>query len=329
MRESGSQTGVISRLSLSVSRKARETADVVSFDLVDPAGNDLPRFTAGAHIDVYLDDGLVRQYSLFGDSEDRSRYRIAVKRANESRGGSLYLHESVRAGETLRVSVPRNSFPLVESQRRPLLLAAGIGITPILSMAEYLAQSGADFSLQYFARSREQAAFHEQISKSAFADRTSFHFNATGTSGPHDLLDRLIHESADAEAYICGPGSFIDAVRSRCVAAGWAPERLHWEYFGATPVSSTSDRVFEVQLARCGTVYRIPVDKTVAQVLIENGVQLARSCEQGVCGTCLTRVLGGVVDHRDQYLTQDEKAANECFMPCVSRAAGDRLVLDL
>ncbi|WP_051378468.1 PDR/VanB family oxidoreductase [Derxia gummosa] len=337
-----------------VARIRDEAAGIRSYELVAPDGAALPGFEAGAHIDVHLPGGLVRQYSLCNPPGETHRYLIGVLRDPASRGGSRALHDEVSEGMTLTVGAPRNLFPLVPQAQRSLLVAGGIGITPMLAMAETLAARGADFALHYCGRSRERMAFLDRLAEPRFAGRVALHVDDGEAAQKLDLAALLAGSAtergateagahalvaadggaapapdAGAHLYVCGPAGFIEAVLGAARAAGWPESRLHCEFFAAEVAPHAGDRAFEVVLASSGRVVTVPADRTVAQALAEAGVDVMLSCEQGVCGTCLTRVLAGEVDHRDQYLTPEEQAANAEFTPCCSRAKSARLVIDL
>jgi vanillate O-demethylase ferredoxin subunit len=308
--------------------KRREAQDIVSFELASADGAPLPPFSAGAHIDVQVGPGLVRQYSLCNDPSERHRYQIAVLRDPHSRGGSQAIHDSIHVGDTVQISAPKSHFPLLPASSY-LLLAGGIGITPILCMAERLARSDADFALHYCTRSAARTAFMERILMSPFAGRVHFHHDE-GAGGKTLDIDAVLRGAAPGtHLYVCGPAGFIDAATSAAKAHGWAGDRVHHEYFGAAPQADTSDQPFEVKIASTGQVIDIPIGRTVVQVLEVHGIAIPTSCEQGVCGTCLTRVLDGTPEHRDHYLTDEEQAANDQFTPCCSRARTPSLLLDL
>ncbi|OCR21663.1 Vanillate O-demethylase oxidoreductase [Pseudomonas syringae] len=310
-----------------VSRK-NEAQDICSYELASVDDSALPGFSAGAHIDVHLPGGVIRQYSLCNHPEERHRYLIGVLKDPASRGGSQCLHEQINTGDRLRISEPRNLFPLVHQARRSLLFAGGIGITPILCMAERLAHSNADFEMHYCARSSERAAFVERIKNSSFADRVFLHFDEQ----PETALNAarvLAQPGENIHLYVCGPGGFMQHVLDSARAQGWQEDSLHREYFAATPTDTSNDGSFSVKVGSTGQVFEIPTDKTVVQVLESHGIDIATSCEQGICGTCLTRVLEGVPDHRDLFLTENEQALNDQFTPCCSRSKSSLLVLDL
>jgi vanillate O-demethylase ferredoxin subunit len=311
-----------------VTSRNNEALDICSYELACAQGGELPGFSAGAHIDVHLPGGLIRQYSLCNHPQERHRYLIGVLKDVASRGGSQSLHEQINSGDRLFISEPRNLFPLVAEGRRSLLFAGGIGITPILCMAEHLAHSGADFELHYCARSSERAAFVERLKGASFADRVHLHFDEE-TDSRLDAAEVLANPQPDVHLYVCGPSGFMQHVLDSAKAQGWSDEYLHREYFAAAPVDTSADGSFQVKLGSSGQVFDIPADKTVVQVLESHGVEIALSCEQGICGTCLTRVLEGVPEHRDLFLTEEEQAANDQFTPCCSRAKSKLLVLDL
>jgi vanillate O-demethylase ferredoxin subunit len=234
----------------------------------------------------------------------------------------------VKEGDVLRISTPKNHFPLVHAAARTLLVAGGIGVTPILCMAERLAMAGADFEMHYCTRSRERTAFHDRIANSAFAPRVRFHFDDGPQEQKLDIAALVATPQAGVHLYVCGPTGFMDAVLGAARARGWPEAQLHYEFF-SSEVVRTGEEAFEVKLASSGRIVTIPRDRTVAEALADAGVDVPTSCGQGVCGTCLTRVLEGVPDHKDLYLTPEEQAANDQFTPCCSRSKTPLLVLDL
>lgn len=315
-------------LSVRIARKAVEATDIVSLELAPLEGATLPPFSAGSHIDVEVKPGVLRQYSLCNDPDESHRYLIGVLRDPASRGGSVAVHELLQEGQVLRISPPRNHFALVPA-KRSILFAGGIGVTPILCMAERLARTEADFEMHYCARSADRAAFVERIRASSFADRVHFHFD-DGNAAQKLNLDAVLDAAGpDAHLYVCGPGGFIDFVTRGAETRQWSRDRVHFEYFAGQQVDTSADGSFEVRLASSGKCVTVPPSRSVVAALRDAGVEVEVSCEQGVCGTCLTRVLEGEVEHRDNYLTDEEKAANDQFLPCCSRARGKLLVLDL
>jgi vanillate O-demethylase ferredoxin subunit len=298
-------------------------------ELVAEPGQTLPGFSAGSHIDVHLPGGLTRPYSLCNDPRESHRYQIAVLRDPASRGGSVAVHEQVQTGQTLQISAPKNHFALAHEARSHWLLAGGIGITPILCMAERLANAGAVFEMHYCSRSRERTAFLERIVQGSLADKVLFHFDDGSADQKLDIAALLAQPEAGHHLYVCGPKGFMDAVLGSARAQNWPEAQLHFEFFAAEVTLSAQDPSFEVQVASTGQVVTVAPEQSVLQALANVGVDIAYACEQGVCGTCLTRVISGVPDHKDSYLTPEEQAAGDQFTPCCSRAKTPRLVLDL
>ena len=315
-------------IAVKVQRKALEAQDIASFELVKPDGSALPGFSAGSHIDVQMPGGLTRQYSLCNDAAEQHRYRIAVLKDPASRGGSVNMHDAVNEGDTLLISEPRNHFPLVHAERT-LLLAGGIGVTPLLCMAQRLAHAGSEFEMHYCTRSPSRTAFRDEIAKADWAERVQFHFDDGADAQKLQLEKLLARPDAGTHVYVCGPTVFIDWVVKTADRLGWPKDQVHLEYFGAAPQDTAGDRAFQVKIASSGATYDVPADKTVVHALQEHGIEILVSCEQGVCGTCITRVLQGECDHRDLYFTDEEKSKHDQFTPCCSRAKSSVLVLDL
>ncbi len=316
-------------LNVRVARKETLALDIGLFELVSADGATLPPFSAGSHVDVSLPGGLTRQYSLCNDPGESHRYQIAVLKDANGRGGSRAMHEAVHEGDVISISAPKNHFPLGHGAKESILLAGGIGITPLLCMAERLAAIRQPFTLHYCARSVERTAFRERIKQSAFGDRVRFHFDDGAQEQRLDIAGLLRTPQPNVHLYTCGPKGLMDAVLSTARSCGWPEAQLHYEFFSAEPVKLATDGSFDVMLASSGRVIRVAGHQTVIAALAAEGVQVPTSCEQGVCGTCLTRVIEGEPDHRDLYLTPEEQAANDCFLPCSSRAKSARLVLDL
>jgi vanillate O-demethylase ferredoxin subunit len=316
-------------LRVKVVRKNLEADGIASFELEKDDASELPPFTAGSHIEVALPGELRRQYSLCNAQSQRDRYLIAVLREAAGRGGSVAMHDLVNVGDVLSIGAPRNLFALDESAERSLLLAGGIGITPILSMAERLQALGAPFKMHYCCRTKSRAAFVGRIASSPFAPKVQFHYDDGDSAQAFDLAACLANADPRTHLYVCGPKGFMDAVLAAAAKFGWDSSRLHYEFFTADAKSHDSDQAFEVELKSSGRVIVVPRGTTVVRALDAVGVQIAISCEQGTCGTCLTYVLAGRPDHRDTFLTPDERAANDQFTPCCSRSLSPRLVLDL
>ncbi len=323
-------------MSVKVVSRTVEAIDIVSFELADPDGGDLPAFSAGAHIDIQLRDDLIRQYSLCNHPDEQHRYQIAVLKVPDSRGGSIAMHGQLQVGRLVNISEPRNHFPLATAARKSILFAGGIGVTPILCMAERLAHAGADFEFHYSARSTDRMAFVRRIQEARFAPKVHFHLD----DGPAD--QKLNVKSAlgkrglfggvprDVHVYVCGPAGFMDFVLKTARENKWPDEQLHREYFSpAAPPVGAAATEFEVQIASSGKTYVIPADLPITKALRLHGIEIPTSCEEGICGTCLTRVLEGVPDHRDLVLSPKEKARNDQMTPCCSRSKSPKLVLDL
>jgi ferredoxin-NADP reductase len=288
---------------------------VLALTLRDPSGADLPPWEPGAHVDVLLSGDLVRQYSLCGDPADRATWRIAVLREPDGRGGSAHVHDTVRAGDTVRLRGPRNHFAL-EPSPRYVFVAGGIGITPILPMLAAATAAGADWRLVYGGRTAASMAFVDDL-RAAHGDRVQIR-----PQDEHGLLDLDVF-APDTLVYCCGPAPLLDAIEDR------SPDgSLRVERFAPRHIDGPVD-AFEVELSSSGTVLTVPVDRSVLETLERAGVDVLSSCREGTCGTCETGVLAGAVDHRDSLLTADEQAAHDTMFICVSRAASPRLVLDL
>jgi vanillate monooxygenase ferredoxin subunit len=307
-----------------------ELADgIASFELAAIDDTQLPDFRAGAHIDVHLPGGLVRQYSLHDLPGEDQRYRIGVLRDPQSRGGSMHMLDRVREGDQLSISVPRNHFGLHAGPERSLLFAGGIGITPILAMAEQLSREDRPFALHYCGRSPQRMAFVDRLLGSSYADKVQVHVDDGPEAQKLDARAAIGAPAPDKHLYVCGPGGFMDHVLETARALGWPEAHLHREYFAAAPVDHSADGPFELQLKRSGRIIPVAADQSAADALLGAGLDVALSCAQGVCGTCITKVVGGTPDHRDLYLTDAEHESNDCFTPCCSRARTPVLVLDL
>ena len=316
-------------MQVKITRKFAVATDICALELVRAGGAPLPAFSAGAHIDVTLGDGLVRQYSLCNDPLESHRYLIAVLRDAQSRGGSLAMH-ALEEGDWLEISEPKNHFPLHAHARHSVLLAGGIGVTPIVSMAEALDHAGAAFEMHYCTRSAARTAFRDRLAEPRFAGRVHLYFDDASDSDSERLdLDTLLaHPHSDTHLYVCGPSGFIVATMQAAKAAGWDDANVHREFFVAQ-FDHAGGGAFQVKLSSSGRVIDVEPNVTVVAALAQAGIEVQTSCEQGVCGTCLTRVLAGEPDHRDVYLMDEEKAANDRFLPCCSRSKSPMLVLDL
>lgn len=288
-------------------------------------GDDLPPFTAGAHVDLFLPefDGW-RQYSICSDPAERGYYEIAVLRDPASRGGSEAVHATAQTGRSFKVEGPRNHFPLVEDAVKTVLLGGGIGVTPMLAMAHRLHALGRDFTLHYCTRGRDMTAFLDLLADAPFADRVVLHLDDAGDDQRLDLARDLPAPAPDTHLYVCGPQGFMDWVIGAAEAAGH--ENVHREYFSAD-VDLTGDS-FEVEARASGKTFTVGPADTIAKVLAAAGIKIEVKCEEGVCGTCVTDVIEGEIDHRDQFLTEEEREEGDQMCVCCSRGRG-KLVLDI
>jgi tetrachlorobenzoquinone reductase len=310
-------------LRLRVKATTWEAPNILSYDLRAADGGELPAFTAGAHVDVHLGNGVVRSYSLLNSQAERHRYVIAVQKDAATRGGSKWMHEHIHTGELVTVAAPRNNFPLAEAAEHSILFAGGIGITPIMSMIERLSALGRSWNLYYCARTRAGAAFVDRL-----AAWRQVHFNFDGEPGGALLdLTGIVRSASDrTHFYCCGPLGMLGAFEQ--VTASLPGERVHVEYFSAKePPAQTGG--FTVVLAKSGRQIPIPAGKSILDALFDAGIDVPHSCKEGVCGSCETTVLEGVPDHRDLILTKEEQAANRSMMICCSGSKSEHLVLDL
>ena len=309
-------------------------ANVLVAELSSLDGTSLPDWEAGSHIDIQATDRtgheVVRQYSLCGRHGEKN-WRIAVLGDAQGSGASLNIHEKIKSGQTLQVRGPRNLFGLQSDDRPVVLVAGGIGITPILAMAETLSAQKRNFRLHYHARSHDSAAFVEELKASRYADNVIFSFDDEDSGG----VDRIF-SSSDAQAwlYTCGPAGFMNAVIAAAKQVGLQEANIRKELFGGSsqPASGGSvlmDQVFTIKIQSTGAMVEVPVGQTAVQALSAAGIEVLVSCEQGHCGSCLTPVLEGTPDHRDHFMLPEEHERNDAFTPCCSRSLTPCLVLDL
>lgn len=324
-------------LSLLVRQIRFEAVGINSFELVHPAGEMLPAVTAGAHIDMHLEGGVIRQYSLCNDPIERHRYVIAVLREELGRGGSRLMHDNLRVRDVVSISYPRNNFGLINDAKKHVLLAGGIGVTPLKAMAHYLESTGEDYELHYCAKGEDHAAFREEFAAQVEKGKVIFHFDG---GNPRDGLDivKLLEEHVEGtHVYYCGPAGFMAACAK--AAQHWPRDAVHFEHFKAPePVKSeavaansailsdTSATSF-VKIASTGALFAMSEDKSIIEILADNGIEVETSCQSGLCGTCKMRYLEGEVDHRD-FILSDEEHQNY-LTACVSRPKSRLLVLDL
>ncbi|HKI63548.1 MAG TPA: PDR/VanB family oxidoreductase [Burkholderiales bacterium] len=310
-------------LRLRVKAVSWEAPSILSYELRPVDGGELPAFTAGAHIDLTLPNGLVRSYSLVNPQSERHRYVIAVQKDRASRGGSKWLHENVRVGDILAVNGPRNNFALDLNAENSVFIAGGIGITPILCMIEQLRTTGREWRLLYCSRTRDETPFLDLLEKES---RVQLNFDHEPGGKILDIAAVVKATPGRAHLYCCGPVPMLAAFEE---ATKKLPrERVHIEYFAAKEPPAVEGG-FKVVLAKSGRELLVPPGKTILETLRDIGLDVPHSCTEGVCGTCETRVLEGVPDHRDVTLTEAERASNKTIMICCSGAKSEKLVLDL
>lgn len=303
--------------SRTVAREIRE----FTLRAADPDAGGLPPFAPGAHITVQTPSGAMRRYSLVNDGAAPAEYVIAVKREPASRGGSASMHEAVEVGTELMIEPPENDFPLVPAPRY-LLIAGGIGVTPILSMAEHLHRAGTPFKLIYCTRTAEDAAYLDRIR--AFPGAV-IHHDQGNPDGFYDFWDHFETPPAGTHVYCCGPGPLMEEIKA--LSGHWPEGRVHFEDFAGIAAVRADDRPFRVTARRSGIDFEVPADRSLLEAARAAGLRTVSSCESGTCGACKTRLIAGQAEHRDMVLRDDEK--DDYIMICVSRAAGEDLVVDL
>ena len=301
-------------------------AGIAVMELVSANGDLLPEFTAGAHIDVHVGDDLIRQYSLCNNPSDHNSYRIGVLNDPKSRGGSVKINKDFSEGQTIKISAPRNHFPLFEDAKKSILAGGGIGITPMMAMAYSLQKSGEAFELHYCTRSKGAGAFEQELVKE-FGDNVVFHYDDEDKSqffSPEAIFNPV---DPSTHIYVCGPTGFMDWVINNAKEIGYPSKQVHFEYFSAD-VDITGDS-FEVYCDQSDITVTVGAEESIAIALRKAGIRVNMSCEEGVCGTCITDVLEGEPDHRDLFLTDEEKEDNDQIALCCSRAKSKKLVIDL
>lgn len=309
-------------------RRDEQTDDIAAFELAATDGSLLPAFEAGAHIDVVLGPDLIRQYSLCsapGSATGETTYRLGVLNDPDSRGGSRRIHAEINVGAEVQISPPRNQFPLVMNAEHILLIGGGIGITPMIAMAYTLKSAGKSFELHYCTRSESKAAFLEEM-RDAFGDSLVLHFDDAGEA---DRINpkALVASRSESHLYVCGPSGFMDWVIAQGKDAGLPKPQIHFEYFNADV--DISGGAFEVYAQASDVTVQVEPNESIAAALAAVGVRVQMSCEEGVCGTCICDVIEGVPDHRDHFLTDEEKEDNDQITVCCSRAKSGRLVIDV
>ncbi len=314
-------------MKLEVTRISEVAEGVRSFELRSLGGGELPAFVPGSHLVIQVKpDGRTekRRYSILSDAADRARYEIAVLRESTGRGGSRFMHEVVREGDTLEVSEPRNDFPRASHASHSILIAGGIGITPILAMLRKFVSDGASVEIHYAARASETMAYGNEVERLA-GDRATLYFGGRAGDAPLDLTAVLSAPTDETHVYVCGPAGMIRATRDIASQQGWRPEQIHFESFGGS--AQPGDRPIMVELARSQMSLEVAASQSILDAMLEAGVWAQYECKRGECGMCMTPVLEGEPDHRDVFLAEQDRGRFMCT--CVSRARGNGLVLDL
>jgi vanillate monooxygenase ferredoxin subunit len=315
-------------LELVVTSVAAITPSIRQVELTNAEDGALPAFTAGAHVDLALGNGLERSFSLLNDPAETHRYVIAVLREADSRGGSVWVHDHLHRGDRLTASEPINNFPINEAGETHILIAGGIGITPLKAMAHRLVARAANFTLHYCARDQERAAYLDEL-RALIGTRLHAHLDAGDITRGLDVRELLASRPAAAHVYVCGPAGLIRAVRE--AARDWPKGSVHYELFRGSEADiapRSINQPFEIRLARAGKTFTVPADRSILEVLRANGIKVKTLCTEGVCGTCRVGLLGGKADHRDEVLTDAQRERH--IQVCVSRALpGETLILDL
>ncbi|HTT48584.1 MAG TPA: PDR/VanB family oxidoreductase [Pseudolabrys sp.] len=311
-------------LPLRVARNDRIADGIHLLEFRDVGGKALPEFSAGAHITIRAQNGLLRKYSLCNDPAERDRYLVAIKREANGRGGSCTLIDNTKAGDELMVAPPVNDFALPQRAQDFLFIAGGIGITPIMAMIREVRRQGKRFRLFYCSRSPETTAFIDELSTPEFKDRVVIHYDQGDPAKSLDLKPILAERKNREHLYCCGPRPLMEAVRH--FTDHWSSAAVHFEAFSDAETHKPTDKAFKVRLARSGQVVDVPIDKTILEVLRAHGLEVPSSCETGTCGTCRTKLLAGAADHRDLYLPDHDRS--DSIMICVSRALTDEITID-
>ena len=319
------QTHADTQMPLRVAAITDVADGIRSFELVQPDGSDLPPFTPGSHVKVQTPSGELRKYSLCNDPAERHRYLIAVKREDGGQGGSRSMHAGLAVGDTLPTSVPDNAFPLVDKARSYIFIAGGIGITPIMAMIRSFGElPPAPWKLYYLSRSPETTAFLDELKDPALRRNVVVHHDHGNPDSSYDLWPAL-EKPNTGHVFCCGPRGLMESVRD--MTGHWSPANVHFESFNEGGGVKPDDQPVRVKLAKSGGEFEVPVGKSILAALREHGCNTASSCESGTCGTCRTGLLEGEADHRDMVLLPEEMQSQ--IMICVSRARGERLVIDL
>ncbi len=324
----------MAEIALRITKVVQLTPLIKMFEMVNAKGGDLPSFEPGAHLDLKLGNGLIRSYSLANDPKERHRYVTAILREAQGGGGSAWMHDTIKPGDEILSSEPLQNFPLDPAASRSLLLAGGIGITPLLSMGYRLKAEGRPVHLYYLTKSPEDTAFLDEV-KAVFGEDVTFVHDGGDPSKGLDLKATFGTPEAGTHLYVCGPAGLLNAVRG--VTSHWPEGSVHYELFSSArtdeqkaEMAARENLPFEVELARSGMTLEIPSDRSILDVLLDNGIGVPYACEDGWCGACVIDMISGKADHRDEVMTDEEKAENKKIQVCISRALpGEKLVLDL
>ena len=302
------------------------SSDVVSLTLTQVDGSPLPAFEAGAHISVHVNEDTIRQYSLCSVPGETAFYRLGILKDPKSRGGSIAIHDPLKVGDTVTISVPNNLFPLDMTAEHSILAGGGIGITPMIAMAYALKDAGKSFTLHYCVRSHKEVAFLDELQRD-FGDALQVHCDDLGDEQRLNPATDFGAPDAGTHIYTCGPSGFMDWIMSSARELGFQDNQIHFEYFNVEVDSSGEG--FTVVAEQSGKTIPVASGQSIVQALAAEGIKVEVSCEQGICGTCIVDVLEGEPDHRDQFLTDDEKEDNDQIAVCCSRSKSPVLVLDI
>jgi ferredoxin-NADP reductase len=317
------------RLTLRVVKTTQEATGIMGFELADPNGGLLPSFNAGAHIDVWISETEVRSYSLCGDPSDTSSYKIGVLREEQGEGGSIWVHDHLSTGESVNISAPKNLFPLSNEAEHHVLLAGGIGVTPMIAMIHELESKGASYVMHLCVRSADRTPFMDFLSPRVDAGKVQIHHDGGNPEAGLDIADLLKHHEPGSHLYYCGPAGFMDAAKS--ASSHWPKGTVHFEFFSSPDDGADqpagADMPFQVKLTSSDEVYDVPADQSIVDVLRANGISVDTQCEDGFCGTCMTKYVSGEPEHRDSVLDEDDQ--KDFVLICCARSKTPLLELDL
>ncbi|MEM9895716.1 MAG: fatty acid desaturase [Bacteroidota bacterium] len=315
-------------LSLIVAEVEEVAKGIKTFRFVSPDNTALPAFEAGAHIQIKLPSGKIRSYSLVNAPHEKNFYQIAVKREDKFGSGSVELHDQVEPGTLLEVKPPKNNFTLYENANRYVLIAGGIGITPMISMAHRLTELEKPFEFHVCSKRVDEIPFQYELKNWSFAPCVEFHLDKNKRS-TLPINTALADAKADSLIYMCGPSGFMEFVHTEALLRGWKKNQIIQESFSAPSSKNQDNKAFDIQLTKSNKSLSVAADETIIDALLKNNVKIEYSCLQGTCGSCITNISHGSIDHRDAVLSEQEKCDGKLICPCVSRAVGDKLELQL